>query len=114
MNPGPAWPDWQDDHSYAYCTHLTSRGWAWEFLRRNATFRERLNAALQVAERSRSPFDHMVRLSPRGTVDLSPWALLFCKLQRKFRERVLVPPPLSACSPPCRRTCASIAPHRFI
>ncbi|WP_352855579.1 DUF6499 domain-containing protein [Mesorhizobium sp. M0902] len=33
-------PDWWDKNSYGYTAHLTTRGWAWEFLRRNPAFRK--------------------------------------------------------------------------
>src|SRR5580658_4569286 len=35
----PRRPDWRDPNSYAYTQHLTGEGWAWEFLRRNPTYR---------------------------------------------------------------------------
>jgi len=31
-------PDWRKPEDYAYCAHLTVRGWAWEFLRRNEVY----------------------------------------------------------------------------
>ncbi|WP_352687281.1 DUF6499 domain-containing protein, partial [Mesorhizobium sp. M0601] len=43
---GPAWPDRQDDGDYGYVERLTSRGWAWEFLRRNPDFQKDLANAL--------------------------------------------------------------------
>lgn len=75
---GPAWPNWQDDSAYTYTTHLTSRGWAWEFLRRTPDFREDLLNALRHAEHSEvRPGVFLTRLSERS-VDLSRWGLLFC------------------------------------
>lgn len=41
--------DWQDHSSYDCTAHLTLRGWAWEFLRRNPAFQSDLLAALQQA-----------------------------------------------------------------
>lgn len=78
---GPTWPDWQDDHAYAFSTHLPSRGWAWEFLRRNPVFQKDLAAVLRRANCSEL-LSQGVRRLPASAVDLSPWSLLFCKLDR--------------------------------
>ncbi|MER8492372.1 DUF6499 domain-containing protein [Mesorhizobium australicum] len=56
--PGPAWPDRQDDRAYGYVEQLTSRGWAWEFLRRNPDFQNHLTNALRDAERERQVRGH--------------------------------------------------------
>lgn len=53
--PGPAWPDRQDDGDYGYVERLTSRGWAWEFLRRNPDFQKDLANALRGAEPHERP-----------------------------------------------------------
>ncbi|WP_352894088.1 DUF6499 domain-containing protein [Mesorhizobium sp. M0848] len=78
--PGPAWPDRQDDRAYGYVEQLTSRGWAWEFLRRNPDFQKDLANALRGAERTNPVRGHYQPAS--NTVDLSRWRLLFCKLKR--------------------------------
>ncbi|WP_352912069.1 DUF6499 domain-containing protein [Mesorhizobium sp. M1252] len=39
--------DWRDESSYDYTAHLTVRGWAWEFLRRNPAFQRDLLTAFQ-------------------------------------------------------------------
>ncbi|WP_353682934.1 DUF6499 domain-containing protein [Mesorhizobium sp.] len=44
------WPDWRDKNSYDYTAHLTRRGWAWEFLRRDPAFRHHLAIALERAK----------------------------------------------------------------
>lgn len=49
-------PDWRDPANYAYTAHLTARGWAWEFLRRNPAFR---------ALAQRSPKPTLERLGAR-------------------------------------------------
>lgn len=79
--PGPAWPDRQDDGDYRYVERLTSRGWAWEFLRRNPDFQKDLANALLGAERTNARSVDIISL-PSNTVDLSRWGLLFCKLER--------------------------------
>ncbi|MER9751605.1 DUF6499 domain-containing protein [Mesorhizobium sp. M0140] len=79
--PGPAWPDRQDDRAYGYVEQLTSRGWAWEFLRRNPDFQNHLTNALRGAERTNARSVDIISL-PSNTVDLSRWGLLFCKLKR--------------------------------
>ncbi|MER9643350.1 DUF6499 domain-containing protein [Mesorhizobium sp. M0239] len=79
--PGPAWPDRQDDDDYGYVERLTSRGWAWEFLRRNPDFQKDLANALLGAERTNPRSVDIISL-PSNTVDLSRWGLLFCKLER--------------------------------
>ncbi|MES0009154.1 DUF6499 domain-containing protein [Mesorhizobium sp. M0062] len=76
---GPAWPDGQDDR--AYVDQLTSRGWAWEFLRRNPDFQKDLANALRGAERTNARSMDIISLAS-STVDLSRWGLLFCKLKR--------------------------------
>ncbi|WP_245491058.1 MULTISPECIES: DUF6499 domain-containing protein [unclassified Mesorhizobium] len=78
-NSGPAWPDWQDDHAYAYSLHLTSRGWAWELLRRNPGFQNDLRAVSQRVDLSRSGIVDIIRI-PASESDLSAWGILFCKL----------------------------------
>lgn len=78
---GPGWPDWQDDDAYGYVEQLTSRGWAWEFLRRNLDFQNHLTNAWRRAERAKAGHVDIIML-PSNTVDLSPWGLLFCKLYR--------------------------------
>lgn len=105
---GPVWPDWQDDHAYAYSQHLTSRGWAWEFLRRNPGFQNDLRAVLQRVDLSRSGTADIIRMAA-AEPDLLFWGILFCKLAQEFRERLLVPPPMFA--RPCgfRRTSIGIA-----
>ncbi|BBD36278.1 hypothetical protein Amn_11580 [Aminobacter sp. Y103A] len=71
------WPDWQDEKSYRYTRHLTRRGWAWEFLRRNPTFQRDLRRALEQAEFGERRFNVEVVRSP---LDLTRWRLLFRKL----------------------------------
>ncbi|MER9927187.1 MULTISPECIES: DUF6499 domain-containing protein [unclassified Mesorhizobium] len=80
--PGPAWPDRQDDGDYGYVERLTSRGWAWEFLRRNPDFQNDLANALRRAERTNAGAVDIISL-PSNTADLSRWGLLFCKLESK-------------------------------
>jgi hypothetical protein len=78
----PVCPNWQDNGAYDYTAHLTSRGWAWEFLRRNPDFCRDLLHALRYTARSEVRADiFLIRLPPRS-VDLSRWGLLFCKLDR--------------------------------
>ncbi|MER9345286.1 DUF6499 domain-containing protein, partial [Mesorhizobium sp. M0601] len=55
---------------------LTSRGWAWEFLRRNPDFQKDLANALCGAERTNARSVDIISLAP-NTVDLSRWGLLF-------------------------------------
>lgn len=86
---GPVWPDWQDDHAYSSCLHLNSRGWAWEFVRRNPGFQRDLSAVLRRVDLSRSGIADIIRM-PASESDLSLWGILFCYLARKFRERLLV------------------------
>ncbi|MFE0013745.1 transcriptional regulator domain-containing protein [Mesorhizobium sp. NPDC059054] len=62
--------------------HLTSRGWAWEFLRRNPVFRKDLAVTLRGVVSSRSRSADIISL-PANTVDLSRWGVLFCKFDRK-------------------------------
>ncbi|RWX68858.1 DUF6499 domain-containing protein [Mesorhizobium sp. M2A.F.Ca.ET.039.01.1.1] len=76
---GPVWPDWQDDHAYAYSLHLASRGWAWEFLRRNPGFQKDLSAVLRRVDLSQSGIADITRMRASGS-DLSVWGILFCKL----------------------------------
>lgn len=71
------WPDWQDEKSYRYTQHLTRRGWAWEFLRRDPAFQRDLGHALEQAEFAERWFDVEV---VRSSLDLTRWGLLFCKL----------------------------------
>ena len=42
-------PDCRDAAAYADTLRLTRLGWAWEFLRRNARFREDLSVVLDTA-----------------------------------------------------------------
>ena len=42
MSAPPIEPDWRRPETYAYTATLTRTGWAWEFLRRNPTFRQDL------------------------------------------------------------------------
>ncbi|MER8733262.1 DUF6499 domain-containing protein [Mesorhizobium sp. M0027] len=69
------------DGDYGYVERLTSRGWAWEFLRRNPDFQKDLANALRGAERTNAPSVDIISLAS-NTVDLSRWGLLFCKLKR--------------------------------
>lgn len=69
----------QDDGDYGYVERLTSRGWAWEFLRRNPDFQKDLANALRGATNARSV--DIISL-PSNSVDLSRWGLLFCKLEK--------------------------------
>lgn len=73
------WPDWWEETSYGYTAHLTRRGWAWEFLRRNPAFRRDLAHALELAEwlEHRTSLDIMV-----SRVDLTCWGVLFRGLPR--------------------------------
>lgn len=89
------WPNWQDDSAYGYCAHLTSRGWTWEFLRRNSAFQRELAETLRSAASSRIQSLDVVSL-PASAVDLSRWGLLFCKLNRQGCGRLLVPASISA------------------
>ncbi|MER8466425.1 DUF6499 domain-containing protein [Mesorhizobium sp. M1396] len=79
--PGPAWPDRQDYGDYGYVERLTSRGWAWEFLRRNPDLQKDLANALRGAERKNARSVDIISL-PSTPVDFSRWGLLFCKLER--------------------------------
>ncbi len=78
-NSGPVWPDWRDDDAYAYCLHLTSRGWGWEFLRRNPEFQWDLSAFLRRVDLSQSELADIFRI-PASESDLSFWGVLFCQL----------------------------------
>lgn len=89
------WPDWQDEKSYRYTRHLTQRGWAWEFLRRNPAFQRDLKQALEQAEFAKGRFDVEV---VRSSLDLTRWGLLFRKLVEARCGCVLVLPPMPACS----------------
>ncbi|WP_172374623.1 DUF6499 domain-containing protein [Mesorhizobium sp. NZP2234] len=71
------WPNWQDEKSYRYTRHLTRRGWAWEFLRRNPAFQRDCRHALEHAEFAERWFE--VELV-RSSLDLTQWGLLFRKL----------------------------------
>lgn len=82
MRQSEDWPDWQDGGAYAYCAHLTSRGWAWEFLRRNPAFQNDLAKTLRSATSSRVQSADVFSL-PARDVDLSRWGLLFCKRDRQ-------------------------------
>ncbi|EHK54580.1 transcriptional regulator domain-containing protein [Allomesorhizobium alhagi] len=76
MTEGSAadWPDWWDKNSYDYTAHLTRRGWAWEFLRRNPAFRHDLAIALERAEwlERRTSLDIIA-----SRVTLARWGVLF-------------------------------------
>ncbi|WP_192357215.1 transcriptional regulator domain-containing protein [Mesorhizobium mediterraneum] len=66
--------DWQDHSSYDCTAHLTLRGWAWEFLRRNPAFQSDLLAALQRAHTlSRGALIDVIA----SAGDLSRWGVLF-------------------------------------
>ena len=71
------WPDWQDEKTYGYALHLTRRGWAWEFLRRNPEFQRALTCLLEQAEYVERRSDVDVIRSPH---DLTQWGLMFRKL----------------------------------
>ncbi|WP_292675167.1 DUF6499 domain-containing protein [Mesorhizobium sp.] len=73
------WPEWWDKSSYAYTAHLTRRGWAWEFLRRNSAFRHDLAHALERAEW----LEHLSSLDIIASrVDLARFCVLFRRLPR--------------------------------
>lgn len=74
-------PDWQDVGAYDYCMRLTSRGWAWEFLRRNPAFQDDLEIVLRSVTVSQVQSADVVRLPTDGG-DLTRWGLLFCRLDR--------------------------------
>ncbi|MBZ9763325.1 DUF6499 domain-containing protein [Mesorhizobium sp. CA8] len=91
---GPAYPDWQDSSTYDYTAQLTSRGWAWEFLRRNHHFQNDVEDALRHAHRSElTSGTSLTVLSPQD-VDLSRWGLLFCQLDPQSCQRLLEPWPM--------------------
>ena len=75
---GLEWPDWRATASYGYTARLTRRRWAWEFLRRNPTFRHDLAAVLQNAKITFSGEGAQV---VRSTADLSRWGVLFRRFQ---------------------------------
>ncbi|RTM05691.1 MAG: hypothetical protein EKK31_15125 [Hyphomicrobiales bacterium] len=83
-----AWPDWQDDETYAYCAQLTSLGWAWEFLRRNPLFLRDLAVISHRIEPSRSRAVTVTTLATLA-IDLSSWGLIFCKLECQRRASLL-------------------------
>ena len=74
IDPGFEWPDWRATASYDYTARLTRRQWAWEFLRRNPTFRQDLVASLQNAEMA--VLVEGVQFV-RVTADMSRWGVLF-------------------------------------
>lgn len=78
MRYNKVWPDWQDESAYGYCADLTSRGWAWEFLRRNSAFQQDLAEILRSTVSSRIRSVDVVS-SPADVLVLSRWGLLFCK-----------------------------------
>ncbi|WP_246674622.1 DUF6499 domain-containing protein [Mesorhizobium sp. B4-1-3] len=78
----PAVPHWQDEAAYGYTQGLTSHGWAWEFLRRNAAFRRDLAEALRHAQQCQPSGSACTQFRLVG-VDLSRWGVLFCKLWRE-------------------------------
>ncbi|WP_436251423.1 transcriptional regulator domain-containing protein [Mesorhizobium amorphae] len=89
------WPDWQDEKSYRYTRHLTRRGWAWEFLRRNPAFQRDCRLSLEQAEFAERWFEVEV---VRSSLDLTQWGLLFRRLVEARCGCFLVLPPMPACS----------------
>ncbi|MER8402224.1 DUF6499 domain-containing protein [Mesorhizobium sp. M1348] len=83
--------DWQDHCSYDCTAHLTSGGWAWEFLRRNPAFQRDLLAALQQGNTlSRGALVDVIA----SAGDLSGWGVLFRPVLRAQCGRVLVSAPV--------------------
>ena len=75
--------DWLGDETYRYTARLTRRGWAWEFLRRNAAFVGDLKVAIErVTHMQQAPKLSILSL-PRGLPTLAKWGLRF----RQFRRR---------------------------
>jgi hypothetical protein len=98
--------DWQDRWSYDCTAHLTSNGWAWEFLRRNPAFQRDLLAALQQANTlSRGALIDVIA----STGDLSRWGVLFRRLSRTQCGCVLVSAPVRACIAGPRGTADRVA-----
>lgn len=71
---GFALPDCRNATAYAGTMRLTRLGWAWEFLRRNPTFRKEFSVTLDLAKRVGNS-DWMTKIGPAA---VSPdWAVLF-------------------------------------
>mgnify|MGYP000551383960 CR=1 FL=1 len=87
IDPGFGWPDWRATVSYGYTNRLTRRQWAWEFLRRNPTFRRDLADFLQNAEIAF--LGESVQIV-RSTANLSQWCVLFRELRKRRCDRILV------------------------
>ncbi|MBW8911110.1 MAG: hypothetical protein JF564_04315 [Sphingomonas sp.] len=65
-----AFCNWQDPASYHYTLGLDRMGLAWEFLRRNPTYRATVRAA-------RAAHGGAVELFPAGFPGAAPWGLSF-------------------------------------
>ncbi|MGT2466518.1 transcriptional regulator domain-containing protein [Mesorhizobium atlanticum] len=86
--------DWLDDETYRNTARLTRRGWAWEFLRRNAAFVGDLAVAVErVTHTELAPKLSILSL-PRGLPGLAKWGLRFRQLRRGGSKRLLVSSPV--------------------
>ncbi len=94
-------PDWRDPSTYDYTRHLTREGWAWEFLRRNPTYRATWSTQIKQATLATPPgaifrahsaaaapreaatcgllsFRRSAPLRPRCRCLLAAWHVLLC------------------------------------
>lgn len=98
MTPLGAGPDdWLEDDNYRYTANLTRRGWAWEFLRRNAAFVGDLMVALERVSHARKAPKLSVLSLPRSLPGLAKWSLRFRQFSWRGSIRLLVSPPMRPC-----------------
>ncbi|WP_246135848.1 transcriptional regulator domain-containing protein [Mesorhizobium intechi] len=98
--------DWRDERSYDYTAGLTTREWAWEFLRRNPAFQLDVTIAGQRAKTwSHQPFLNVVT----SAGDLSPWGVLFRRVFWAQFHCVLVSVLVRRCAAGHCRTAVGIA-----
>src|SRR5579872_2941971 len=85
--PLPLRPDWYDPARYDYTKTLSREGWAWEFLRRNPTYR----AASRDAERStvatKAEGGLLTIRRQSGTSNAEIWGLCSFRRSRSRRAR---------------------------
>ncbi len=86
-------PDWRHEKSYNYTAHLTRRGWAWEFLRRNIEFQRDLRVVLEQAKylEKRPQFEVI-----NSSVILTKWGGMFRGFVAARCQCILVPASMRA------------------
>jgi len=95
MTPlGAGAQDWLEDETYRYTARLTRRGWAWEFLRRNAAFVGDLAVAVERVTHRELAANLSILSLPRDLLGLAKWGLRFRQLRRGGSKRLLVSSPV--------------------